>query len=33
MTDGGAPNWIDARPEEKLLFYWPECAHREFGDD
>jgi hypothetical protein len=23
--------WIDDGPEEKLLFYCPECAEREFG--
>jgi hypothetical protein len=23
--------WIDDGPEEKLLFYCPECADREFG--
>jgi hypothetical protein len=25
--------WIDDGPEEKLLFYCPECAEREFGPD
>jgi len=25
--------WIDDGPEEKLLFYCPECAEREFGGD
>jgi hypothetical protein len=23
--------WVDDGPEEKLLFYCPECAEREFG--
>jgi hypothetical protein len=23
--------WIDDGPEERLLFYCPECADREFG--
>jgi hypothetical protein len=23
--------WIDDRPDEKLVFYCPECAEREFG--
>jgi hypothetical protein len=23
--------WIDDGPEEKLFFYCPECAEREFG--
>ena len=25
-------HWIDDGPEEKLVFYCPECAEREFGD-
>ena len=25
--------WIDDGPEEKLLFYCPECSEREFGRD
>jgi hypothetical protein len=25
--------WIDDGPEEKLLFYCPNCAEREFGDN
>ena len=25
--------WIDDGPEEKLLFYCPECFEREFGAD
>jgi hypothetical protein len=24
-------HWIDDGPEEKLVFYCPECAEREFG--
>jgi hypothetical protein len=24
-------HWIDDGPEEKLVFYYPECAEREFG--
>ena len=24
-------HWIDAGPDEKLVFYCPECAEREFG--
>jgi hypothetical protein len=26
-------DWIDDGPEEKLLFYCPECAEQEFGLD
>jgi hypothetical protein len=26
------PYWIDDGPEERLIFYCPECAEREFGD-
>jgi hypothetical protein len=25
-------HWIDDGPDEKLVFYCPECAEREFGD-
>jgi hypothetical protein len=32
MSDG-TRNWIDDDPEEKLLFYCPTCAEREFGHD
>jgi hypothetical protein len=24
-------HWVDDGPEEKLIFYCPECAEREFG--
>jgi hypothetical protein len=24
--------WIDDGPEDKLVFYCPECAEREFGE-
>jgi hypothetical protein len=24
-------HWIDDGPEDKLVFYCPECAEREFG--
>jgi hypothetical protein len=24
-------HWIDDAPEEKLIFFCPECAEREFG--
>jgi hypothetical protein len=26
-------HWIDDGPDEKLVFYCPECAEREFGED
>jgi RNase P subunit RPR2 len=26
-------DWIDDGPEDKLIFYCPECAKREFGGD
>jgi hypothetical protein len=36
MAAGGpravAGAWVDDGPEEKLVFYCPECAVREFGD-
>jgi hypothetical protein len=25
-------DWIDGGPDEKLVFYCPRCAGREFGD-
>jgi hypothetical protein len=25
-------HWIDDGPEDKLIFYCPECAEREFGE-
>jgi ribosomal protein S27AE len=25
--------WVDDGPVEQLVFYCPECAEREFGDD
>jgi hypothetical protein len=32
-TDHWQAYWIDDGPDHRLLFYCPECAEREFGED